>query len=83
MTACPSGALTYRMKDGTVPVASENQDSLVIDSGGAIQVRCETTRDGVELQELQPENRLTLCRCGASKNKPFCDGSHEKLEGFR
>jgi len=83
VTDCPSGALTYRMKDGTVPVAFENQDSLVIDSGGAIQVRCETTRDGLELQERQPENRLTLCRCGASKNKPFCDGSHEKREGFR
>jgi CDGSH-type Zn-finger protein len=26
-------------------------------------------------------NRVTLCRCGASKNKPLCDGAHEE-SGF-
>ena len=25
-------------------------------------------------------NRVTLCRCGASQNKPFCDGSHWEVE---
>ena len=29
--------------------------------------------------EYQTRNRMTLCRCGASRNKPFCDGSHARI----
>ena len=36
-----------------------------------------TGDDGV----LEPRNRVTLCRCGASANKPLCDGSHQSA-GF-
>ena len=33
--------------------------------------------DGLS-QPLKVENEIWLCRCGFSKNKPFCDGSHNK-----
>ncbi len=36
---------------------------------------------GVEFGEGATQEHYTLCRCGASRNKPFCDGSHWKA-GF-
>jgi CDGSH-type Zn-finger protein len=36
------------------------------------------SRDGTE---YETRNRVTLCRCGASRNKPFCDGTHAAI-GF-
>jgi CDGSH-type Zn-finger protein len=39
-----------------------------------------TDREG---REIDPRRRtIALCRCGASRRKPFCDGTH-KLIGFR
>jgi CDGSH-type Zn-finger protein len=37
--------------------------------------------DGNEY-DLSAKKRVSLCRCGASTNKPFCDGTHSKL-GFQ
>jgi len=30
--------------------------------------------------EYEVRNRVTLCRCGASNNKPFCDGTHASIK---
>lgn len=77
---CPSGALTYRF-DGEDVEPLLAQAIGVVDDGplsvtGGISV---TTSDGAT---LEARNRVTLCRCGASGNKPLCDGSH-KAAGFR
>jgi len=71
---CPSGALLYRRHDGGRPEEHQGTSVTPIRNGpllvtGAVEVRRE---DGTI--EVLP--RATLCRCGSSKNKPFCDNEH-------
>ncbi len=72
---CPSGALTYERRDGQVePVPPANL--VTLRENGPYAVRADMILDGARVGY-----RATLCRCGASKNKPFCDKSH-KYAGF-
>jgi CDGSH-type Zn-finger protein/ferredoxin len=70
---CPSGALAYTIgqasRRGEAGVACVHvlKDGPYFVDGGAV-LEC-------DLEPLS-RHRYTLCRCGASKNKPYCDGSH-------
>ncbi len=71
---CPSGALHYIRPDGaTEPVPTEN--TVTLWDNGPLQLSGNLEIAGT------PETRATLCRCGDSKNKPFCDNSH-RASGF-
>ena len=83
VTECPSGALTYKMKAGSQPIQFDDTYEIKIEAGGEVRILCEAEFDGVDLLPNQPKNRITLCRCGQSKNKPLCDASHAAKKGFK
>lgn len=76
---CPSGALSYSLEEESkttdlllpsVTVTKDGPYEIV----GRVELRNERWAKGAS------PVRYTLCRCGASKNKPFCDGSHWAIE---
>lgn len=78
---CPSGALSYSIAN----VESRYQDRepmVTVTDDGPYAVTGGIELMGVEFGEGASREHYTLCRCGASRNKPFCDGSHWQV-GFR
>jgi CDGSH-type Zn-finger protein/uncharacterized Fe-S cluster protein YjdI len=74
--ACPSGAIHYRRTDGGPEEPLPPVNLVSVREAGPYAVRAP-----IVLQGQAIGNRATLCRCGASRNKPFCDGSHHEA-GF-
>jgi CDGSH-type Zn-finger protein/uncharacterized Fe-S cluster protein YjdI len=78
---CPSGALKLERADGTSePVPTRNTATLTRD--GPTYLRGDVELVGADGTVAMIDTRMALCRCGASQNKPLCDGSH-RAAGFR
>jgi CDGSH-type Zn-finger protein len=75
---CPSGRLVlHRLPDGEADEEEFTQEIGVIDNG-PLWVRGRIPVEGADGFQYEVRNRVTLCRCGQSKAKPFCDSSHIK-----
>lgn len=74
--ACPSGAITYERHDGAGNEAAPRVNTVRVRENGPLAFHA-----NLRIGENGETLRATLCRCGASSSKPYCDGSHVKA-GF-
>jgi len=72
---CPSGALQFRRLDGGAEEHPRAINRAQLRENGPVEISGDLRLNG------EVHTRLTLCRCGASENKPFCDSAHGKA-GF-
>jgi CDGSH-type Zn-finger protein/ferredoxin len=76
---CPSGALSYSI--GAVEYRDHAREPMVtITNDGPYAITGGIELIGVTFGDGASTEHYTLCRCGESKNKPFCDGSHWQVD---
>jgi CDGSH-type Zn-finger protein/uncharacterized Fe-S cluster protein YjdI len=73
---CVSGAIRYRRKDGNPDEQPPPVNLISVRENGPYAFRANVQLNG----DPGFSYRMTLCRCGASKRKPFCDGSHNDIK---
>jgi len=83
---CPSGRLTAVTKEGEqlepdLPQEISVLEDLAAKVHGPLWVKGGIPVEGADGQIYPVRNRMTLCRCGKSKNKPFCDATHMQNKG--
>jgi uncharacterized Fe-S cluster protein YjdI len=78
---CPTGALHYRRLDGGADEQAPEETTVEPRPNGPLFLRGRLRIVAADGQVIRQDTRVALCRCGASGNKPFCDGSHRRI-GF-
>lgn len=88
--SCPSGALKYSIPEGSTvdPKMAQGKGNIGYGKASCEIVNIKVTANGPLLidgnteifningDSIKKSNRMALCRCGYSQNRPFCDGSH-------
>jgi len=79
---CPSAALSYYMNNESKDEKIISGESIVeIVKNGPMLVYGNITVKDKDGKETKKDKVTAFCRCGASSNKPYCDGTHVKI-GF-
>jgi uncharacterized Fe-S cluster protein YjdI len=79
---CPSSALSYYLNRdaGNEEVKVEAETIVETTPNGPLMVYGNVTIKDSKGNLTKKSNATAFCRCGASSNKPFCDGSHKKID---
>ncbi len=73
---CPSGALHFNRRDGGPSETPQEPSTIEPTPGGPYYVRGLVQLRSADGSSVFEDVRMALCRCGQSRNKPFCDNSH-------
>ena len=79
---CPTGALHFRRVDDGPQEPESSEPTVQLRPNGPLFVRGKIRIEDTSGHLIREDTRVALCRCGGSRNKPFCDGTHRKI-GFR
>lgn len=81
---CPSGALEYELIDINSKIEKEDnimeKTKITIIPDGPLMIEGNLSVKKMSGEDVKEGEKLFLCRCGHSLNKPFCDGAHKKAE---
>ncbi|MYH48095.1 MAG: hypothetical protein F4151_00830 [Gammaproteobacteria bacterium] len=77
---CPTGALHLERSDGEHAEPTPERNTAIVERNGPVYLRGDLEIVTGQGEVLLKDTRIALCRCGASENKPFCDGSHVRVE---
>jgi CDGSH-type Zn-finger protein len=84
---CPSGSLTYAIEAGEADIEPDLPQQVAVTTeitsdgpiAGPLWVTGYIPIERADGQSLETRNRVTLCCCGFSKDKPLCDGTHRAM----
>ncbi len=79
---CPSGALSFSLGESGETVDEDKVPTISVSKDGPLEVFGRLELQSADASPYETRARYTLCRCGESKNKPYCDGTHWRI-GFK
>jgi uncharacterized Fe-S cluster protein YjdI len=87
VSKCPSGALTYYKNDEVKAAEPAKEVSTPVSpfevtafKNGPILIKGDFIMKDSDGSDIECKGQAWICRCGQSNRKPFCDGTHKKIE---